>query len=1128
MENAKLNFCDIGASALRSFLLLLFLLPLLSTSAQTVRFGQSKVSVQTAIEAIEKQTSYSVDYTGNLLNQKKLITVKKGRNSVKSVIRQIVGNDLSYSIQGRHIILLEKADEKKLFLTKKPVRRKVNSQQGAHTLKGVVIDNITNDPLIGATIKIKGQPGGTVTDLNGEFTLQNVSTSSELTVSYVGYKTRTVLAGDLAVMTIKMTSANDQVGEVVVVGAGTQRKVSVTGAITSVSGSELQFPSSSLTANFAGKLAGVVSMVNSGEPGSTSEFYIRGISTFGGRTTPLILLDGVEISTGDLNNIPAESIESFSILKDASATAIYGARGANGVMLITTKSGIENSRARINVTVENSITKPVNVVDYAGGATYMETYNEAIASRNPSLSPRYTQEQIDNTRSHVNPYVFPDVNWYGLMFKNKSLNQRANLNVQGGSSKVTYYMSLQTNHDSGILDVPKTYSFDNNFNRWFYTFQNNIAYKITSTTKIDLRMNAQIENEKSPNTSTSDLFQQIFLNNPVTYPSVFPHQDGDTHVNFGSAVMSSGRYYTNPYANMLSSFKEQNYSKLNIALNLEQKLDFITKGLSLTSLINFNSYALTYYTRSLAPYYYEVTNGSWNASNPDQFSIDLLEKGTDYISQSDIVRASDNTFYLDARLNYNHHFGNHSVTGLLMYMMREYRNGVLPNRNQGFSGRLTYDYLNKYLAEFNCGYNGTVRLAKGNRFEFFPAMSLGWVISSEKFWKPLEKYIDFLKLRTSYGLVGSDETGESAGASHFLYTNSVNMTGGYSFSSGYTGGYTLTSPIITAYAVENAYWERAKEFDFGADLHLFNQVDVIFDYYHNKRDRILMKRASFPEILGYGDAVPWSNIGKVDNRGIELSVNWQKKLTKDWSMDLRSNFTYVKNKYVYVDEPDYPYVWQTSTGKPLSRMVGYIAEGLFKDEADIKASPDQSGFGSTIMPGDIKYRDVNGDGKITSEDEVMLSPYGDIPRIQYGFGISMNYKKLDGSVFFNGSAQRNIMINGLDPFCANDTNDHNLMKWIADDHWSQDHPNVNAKYPRLGYLDSQIYNNRQPSSYWMRCANFLRFKTFEIGYTFPYCRVYLNGDNLAVWSPFKYWDPELWYNTYPLQRTFNIGVQFKF
>lgn len=1000
------------------------------------------------------------------------------------------------------------------------------AQTDKRTVNGIVKDATDGYPLIGVNVRIEGQKLGVVTDLDGKFSIAGCTGQTTLEFSYVGYQKRSIRVGDLGFIEVELFSSNE-LDDVVVVGAGTQKKVSVTGSISTVRGADLKMPSSSLTSGLAGKLAGVVSMVNTGEPGASSEFYIRGISTFGGRATPLILLDGVEISVGDLNNIPAESIENFSILKDASATAIYGARGANGVMLITTKSGMENTRAAINVSLENSFVHPVNRVKYADGATWMETYNEAREAR--GYNGLYTQEQIENTRSGINPYVYPDVDWYDLMFKEMTTNQRVNVNVQGGGAKVTYYMSLQANHDNGLLDIPKTNSFDSNINQWKYIFQNNISYKVTPTTKIDLRMNAQIANNKGPNYSTSDLFNYAYQTSPIVFPAVLPAAEGDMHIRYGNSYLSSSALYVNPYAYMCSSFKQTNYNTLNTSLNLEQKLDFITKGLSVTALVNFKNYSMTSYSQWVNSWYYRVISDEWSAADPQRFYVELLKEGSDYISQSEHpTRVSDNTFYLDTRIDYKRAFGSHNVSGMLMYMQREYRNEVLPNRNQGFSGRFTYDFANRYLAEFNFGYNGTERLASGKRFEFFPAMSLGWVVSSEKFWKPLNKVVNFLKIRTSYGLVGSDETGTSAGAPHFLYLNNVNL-----WKKTYHTGWGETErsgPEITSYAVENAHWERVKKFDVGVDLILFDQLNVTFDYFHDKRDRILMKRGSFPYMMGYGDAVPWSNIGKVDNSGIELSVSWNKTFGKDLTMSARGNFTYAKNKYEYKDEPNYPYYWQKETGKPISHTMGYIAEGLFESEEEINMWPDMEGeFGNKVRPGDIKYRDVNEDGRITNEDMVMISPYGDVPRIQYGFGFNLTYKKLDVGVFFNGSAKRTKMVNYIMPFYSDNKNgEQNLMQWIADDHWSVDNPNPNAAYPRLGTTKGDINSNLAASTFWMRNGNFLRFKTFEVGYSLKYVRLYVNGDNLFVWSPFKLWDPELSYNTYPLQRTLSIGAQFKF
>lgn len=1000
------------------------------------------------------------------------------------------------------------------------------------TLVGTVIDASTGETLVGVTVQVKDQEGGTITDADGKFQMP-VTGNAELVFSYIGYKTQSRMVGDLGVMTVKMVSDNEILDEVVIVGQGTQKKVSVTGAIATVKGATLKAPSSSLTSALAGKLSGIISTTNSGEPGSISDFYIRGINTFGGRSTPLILLDGVEISSTDLNRIPAESIESFSLLKDASATAIYGNRGANGVMLVTTKSGTENSKATVNVSLEASYFKPMNRVKFADGATYMRTFNEAASGRNSSTT-LYTEDQIQNTASGVNPYAYPDVDWYDLIYREGNFNQRANVNVQGGGSRVTYYMSLQANHDTGLLDAPDDYYYNPNINNWEYNFQNNISYKLTNSTTIDMRMMAQIGNRQGPNYSTSDLYKYVMWANPVAFPAYFPGQDGDRTIRFGNEFIRSDRVGHNPYAYMMSSFRETNYNTLNTSLNITQDLSMITEGLSVKALVNFKNWSQSLYNRSMTPYYYRVQDGSYDPAT-NTYNLDLMQTGSDYVNQSNIEKSADQTFYFDARVDWKRSFGNHNMTAMLMYMMREYRNAVLPNRNQGYSGRLTYDYANRYLVEFNFGYNGSERLASGERFEFFPAASIGWVASNEEFWKPLSKYVNHFKLRASYGLVGSDDFNGSA--PHFLYQNNITMGTGHDYWTGLPSNeINRKGPAFLVLAVSNAGWEHVKKLDIGFDMVLFDQLNITFDYFHDVRDRILMARASWPGMLGYWGSLPWSNIGEVENHGFEVSVNWSKQFGKDWMVDFRGNFTYNQNKYKYVDEPAYPYVWQTKTGKPLNTLTGYVAEGLFANQEEIDNWADQSQLGANIMPGDVKYRDINGDGQITTEDQVLLSPYNGTPRIQYGFGLNVSYKNFDLGMFFNGSAKRKIMINsGYAPFIstggdgeAGETLARNLMQWIADDHWSVDNPNPHAAYPRLGISNADVSNNIQPSSYWVRNGNFLRFKTLEVGYRFPFCRVYFSGDNLAVFSPFKLWDPELSWNAYPLQRTFNLGVQFNF
>ena len=690
---------------LKYIVLLLLFYPLNILGAQGVISvkGQA-MTIKQAIQLIEKNSNYTFFYNAADLKN----TTNKNLNcegTIEEVLKEVFkGSGITYMIKGNEIILKVNKEE----ATQQQPKKK-------RTVTGTVVDAENGDPVIGATVVVKGQKDGVITDLDGNFTIAISGSKAQLEFSYIGYRKKTVDVGDLGVINVKMESDNQLLSEVVVVGAGTQKKVSVTGSITSVKGLELKAPSSSLTTSFAGKLAGVISMTSTGEPGAASEFYIRGVSTFGGRATPLILLDDVEISTADLNNIPAETIESFSILKDASATAIYGARGANGVMLITTKTGKENEKTRINVTVENSFNKPMNFPDFVNGATWMEMYNEAQLTRNPGATPKYSQLDIDNTRNQVNPYIYPDVQWKDVIFKNMNMNQRANVNISGGGSKASYYMSLQANHDTGLLDTKKVYSYNNNINNWGYNFQNNISYKITSTTKIDLHMNAQIRNKKGPNYSTSDLFAQMLYCNPINFPVTFPAQPGDTHIRFGNAIWTGSSVRTNPYAYMLSSFKEYNENTLNTSLKINQKLDFVTKGLSVQAMVNWKNWASSSYNRTIEPYYYGIKGGSYNPSNPTDYEIERLgTSGTDYLKTSDISKASDQTFYLDARVNYDRQFNLHHVTGMLMYMQREYRSSVLPERNQGFSGRFTYDYGQRYLVELNFGYNGTERWPRKN------------------------------------------------------------------------------------------------------------------------------------------------------------------------------------------------------------------------------------------------------------------------------------------------------------------------------------------------------------------------------------------------------------------------------
>lgn len=1012
----------------------------------------------------------------------------------------------------------------------------------ARTIRGVVVDKIDGTPLIGATILVKDQPGvGTQTDLDGRFLLTYVPSENKkvglyLTVSYVGYQSKDVPIAGISEVKIELDASAQSLNEVVVTGSGVQKKVSVTGAIASVSGMELKSSTSALTLNLAGKFAGVYANNSSGEPGSGADFYIRGISNFAGKSaTPLILLDDVEISASDLNNIPAENIQSFSVLKDASATAIYGARGANGVMIITTKTGDYNTKTHININVENSFNLMGKLPEFVDGPTYMEMYNLAYYSRNPELPARYTEEDIERTRSGLNPYLYPNVDWQDVLFKKMAMRQRVNVNVSGGGSKVKYYMSLDFKHETGHYNTEKRYSWNNQLQNYNYTFQNNISYKLTSSTTVSMNLNAQIRQKTEPDVDSYRFFYYAMNINPVIMAPELPAREGYNHIMYGTYENSNDQFMTNPYAELMTSFRQYNGNTVNAVVKIDQDLSMITKGLKLNAWVNFKNFSASSYNRRITPYrYVPLTMEVEDWQNPI-FDVKMAKpEGSNYISQSGIGRDSNNTFEFQANINWTRSFDKHELSAVALYRMREYRYDVLPNRNQGISGRVTYDYNHKYLAEFNFGYNGTERLAKGHRYGFFPAGSIGWVVSGENFWEPIKPVISFFKIRGSYGLVGSDALTPPGSSLYFFYYDQISdndlsklkWVPGAGSSLG--KGTKLGGPEVSYIGLPSLGWEKVKKLDIGVDLHLFNDINVTLDYFKDRRYDILMQRKSWPNSLGYGTATPYGPVGRVTNSGFEGSITYMKAISSDLSVSFNGNFTYNKNKLVEGDEMQYRYPWLFDTGLPMSYLRGYIAEGLFQSEEEIANSPTQN-LGSQVMVGDIKYRDLNGDGQINTDDQTMISKYGWTPRLQYGFGATINWRKWDFGFFFTGSAKREVCVNGIDPFNKQVSSEaNNMFKWIYKSHFDPNNPDFNVEYPRMGVNHGEIVNNTVASTHWVRDASFLRLRNVELGWSFKYGRVYVQGNNLLLFTPFKYWDPEMssW-TTYPTQKSVTVGVQIK-
>ena len=1080
----------------------------------------SNKTVKEVLEYIEKNSEFVVLYSKDLLPvlQKK-VSISIDKQDVESILN-ILSKEagLKYNINDRQITVTKVAAEA--------------PQQEKKEIKvtGKVLDE-NGEGVPGANVVVKGdKTKGTMTDIEGNFTL-TVPANTVLVASFIGYTpTEFPLNGKTNVI-LKIAPDAKQLDEVVVVGFGAQKKASVVGAVQTVKASELRSPSSTLSNSFAGRIAGVVAVQRGGEPGADgANFWIRGISTFASNTSPLVFIDNVEVSIGDLNALSPEVIEGFSILKDATATALYGARGANGVMLITTRNGKDMEKARINIRVQNSFTQPTKTVKVADGIDYMIARNDAVLNRTPNAQPYYSEEVIEGTRKQLNPYIYPNVDWENYLFKDFTTTQSANVNVTGGGKRVTYFLSGTLNNDNGMLKKDSKNNFDNNINQLRLSLQANVGVNLTSTTKANVRLNAQVLDYSGSAAGTDAIYQGIFEAPPVMFAPVLPAQNGEDYILFGNRNGGpvSGRY-RNPYAEMVRGYSEKNESTMIASLDLEQDLKFIVPGLKAKGLISFKNWATTNVVRSFDPYFYGIKDYEQGTNGEYNYTYEAITKGSKALSTS-TSNGGDRLLNYQLSLDYAQTFADkHNVGAMLVYLQRDYNQNApadfyatLPVRNQGIAGRVTYGYDDRYMIEANFGYNGSENFGEGKRFGFFPSVAIGYNISNENFFTPLRKVISNLKIRGSYGKVGNSSTD-----SRFPYLTYVNLSGAsYTFGNNWQN--TGTGAIITRYGAAGARWETGIKADMGVELNLFNSLNITFDWFTETRKDIFMRRNIVPAESGItGDLRPYANLGKVKNQGVDLNIEYNKAFSRDLIVSLKGSFTYAKNTLLEADEPSYPEeeAYRSEIGKPLNRYTGLIAMGLFKDEADVENSPEQT-FSPNLKPGDIKYKDLNGDGKIDSND---MTEIGDptVPQIVYGFGGSVQYKSFDFSVFFQGVAKTSLMMQNIHPFTSDQTT---LLDFIAKDYWTEENPNPNAEYPRLiSNLDS--HNNFMNSTYWLRSAAFLRLKNVEIGYTYKVARLFISGQNLLTFSPFKHWDPELGGGkglTYPNLRVATIGLQLTF
>lgn len=1001
-------------------------------------------------------------------------------------------------------------------------------------VRGTVTDS-TGFPMPGVSVTLKGRTSvGTSTDLNGKYILEIPADvpSPVLIFSIIGFQTQEVSVEGREVVDITIIESTAQLDDVVVVAFGTQKRTDMVGAVTSVNPSELNVPSSNLTTALAGRIAGMIAYQRSGEPGQdNADFFIRGVTTFGYKVDPLILIDNVEVSTTELARIQPDDIASFSIMKDATATALYGARGANGVILVTTKEGTEG-KAKISFRIENSISTPTRNVELADPITYMELHNESIRTRDPDAPLMYSQTKIENTRMGVDPIVFPATDWRKELFKDYTMNQRFNLNVSGGGQVARYYVAGSMNRDNGVLKVDGRNNFNNNINLTSYTLRSNVNVNLGKLTELVVRLNGNFDDYTGPIQGGEAVYNMVMRTNPVLFPAYYPIDEDHSylrHIMFGN--YDEGQYL-NPYAEMVRGYREYSRSRMLAQLELNQDLSFITEGLAFRSLMNTNRTSFFDVSRGYAPFYYGLSGYD---PRTGAYKVDVINEneGREYLDYAEGPKQVSSVFYLESALSYNRVFNEkHGLSGMLVYVMRQNLTAnagslqlSLPYRNLGLSGRATYAFDSRYFAEFNFGYNGSERFHQSNRFGFFPSGGLAWSISNEAFFEPLKNTVSNLRLRATYGLVGNDAIGDAH--DRFFYLSNVNMdAGGASF--GEFNDYSRPGVTVTRYANEDITWETARKFNLALEVDLFERLKFQVDYFREHRYNILMSREFIPASMGLSSEIR-ANVGEAGGEGLDVSVDYAQHFPSGLWVQGRGNFTYATSEFRVYEEPSYDEQWASRVGYSVSQEWGYLAERLFVDEYEVANSPRQN-FGE-YMAGDIKYRDVNRDGQITSLDQVPIG-YPTIPEIVYGFGLSAGYRNFDVSAFFQGLARESfrIGVQATFPFAEN----RQLLKAYADDHWSEESRNLYALWPRLS--STYTNNNIQRSTWFQRNGTFLRLKQVEIGYSLPSqlseklrmrnLRIYANGTNLLTWSKFKLWDVEMGANGlgYPIQRVFNLGI----
>lgn len=1011
-------------------------------------------------------------------------------------------------------------------------------------IQGKITDE-TGEGLPGASVVLKGTTRGTTTDLNGNYRL-TIPEGSTIVISFVGFVTKEIVVGNQSTIDLQMELDAAQLEEVVVVGYGSQKKSSVVGAISTISNKDIvTSPTSNLSAGLAGKMPGLTIMMKDGELGRESmQTLIRGQATMNS-SAPLVLVDGVE---REISTIDPYDIDNISILKDASATAVFGVRGANGVILVTTKKG-EAGPARITANVNYSLQKPTRLPDPMNAIDYMNTRNAVIAQHNAytgeSTPPDFGDEVFEAYANGDMPEYYVDRNFYKEMLHDYVPMMRANVNMSGGTKKTKYFTSVGYMKQGGPFKTERwdEYNYDNEQRLNRFTFRANIDMKINNTLRGWLNLNGYLQDVNDPivlgqnaSSATTGRFYFIQMAAFSDIPSIsYPDLNS-----LGEVVTASSGGRT-PYGNLnRSGYRKSTKNQMNTTIGLEQDLKVITEGLSAKVMVSYD--ANTDHIRGFRQTYDTFAARLGTGSNgQDTVYYDPVETGSELIPA--LSQRFETNYDLQASLSYSNSFEKHSLSALALYKQEQRTiEAQVPFNYIGVVGRATYDYDSKYFAEFNFGMNGSEQFATGRRFGFFPAFSLGWMLSEENFMSTVGA-VDFVKIRASSGKVGNDRSG----GARFIYLANWSQgtpNGSYFQSIGGIGG--LPNPVFES-TVANPLvsWEVADKTNIGIEASFLNNFDLEADVFYEKRSSILTGASLVPKYI-YGQlALPATNSGVMENKGYEVTLGYSKKFDNELFIGARLSASFARNKVLSLNETPFDDTFAAPyrvEGYPRGTRFGYDNLGYFKNQDEIDGWADQSGLGGAVYPGDLKYVDQNGDGIVDEKDKIAMD-YPNVPERNYSLTLQAQYKGFDMSILlhavdnysfdFSGRAIYDWHGNAVD----GRKNYFGLHKyaWTAE----KAENGGDIRYPRM-HVDG-VSVSKQPSNYWILDLWYMRLRNMEVGYTLPTTasskigleklRVYFNGLNMLTWDnmPFKYMDPEVNNSlSHPIFATYNFGMNITF